>query len=140
MDNTNRINLELIPVNGVDKSVNCANCPSACCREGMVLPLTRGEAATLEDAGTQMHQLDRSESRGRRPGRGRKFYRFDSNCGNLAIDPETGQTSCEIYGSDNYPKVCTEFTMGSYACALTQLKRIDMGEDRAVEPVEASKP
>lgn len=129
MLNNNRLSLSIVPVGGIDKQVSCANCPSACCRAGMVIPLSGKEADIIASAGTDMQKLDRHETVGHHAGIGRKFYKLLSDCGNLDIDPNTGQMQCKIWHTKDYPKACNRFTEGSYNCVDVQLTRIGSGQD-----------
>lgn len=131
--NYNRINLDIIPVGGVDKSIQCSDCPSACCREGMVIPLTKPEAQMMQANGTDMRPVDtKGEFRARAALLGTTLYRLESDCANLSIDPETGTSSCSIYNTPEFPKACRKFTMGSAACAITQTTRVGWGQDEFV--------
>lgn len=133
MENRNpAINPNSVPVDGVDAQLSCAMCPSACCREGMIVPLTPDEANMMQSSGTEITQLD-GRKNSKMAGKGREMYRLDSDCGNLQTSPD-GAMSCRVYETSEYPQACREFTMGSYACALVQELRVRSGEDRRSLP------
>ena len=127
MKNFNRLNLDIVPINGVDKDVTCSKCPSACCRKGMAIPLSRAEHRSMQAAGTDMRELP-VDVRGRRRVFGRKLYLLASDCGNLGV-AEDGTTFCSVYAQQEFPRACGEFAMGGYGCVSTQLSRIVHGED-----------
>lgn len=135
MENKHRridLNLDVIPVNGVNPDVSCAKCPSACCREGMALELNPDEAAMLVENGTVLRKLSRRDVKragAEKPVKGNDMYVFESNCGNLTVDPDTNETGCAIYGTDQYPRTCAAFKMGGAACVSVQRTRINRGED-----------
>lgn len=134
MKNRNRIDLTIIPVNGSDPNIDCAKCPSACCREGMTLPLSAEEADYLSAAGTELEAVEVSRKDRRRRGLGKQtFYALKSDCGNLVID-DTGNTSCGAFDNESpfRPKICGEFVMGGFACASLQIYRQRSGEDEFV--------
>ncbi len=127
MENQNNPRLDLVPVGGVDSEVSCSKCPSACCRAGVVLKLSVEEARTLREAGTELEKLPNGNR-----WLGRKSYLLASTCGNLVIDPETGATSCKIWDTEKYPRVCRDFPMGGYWCVVIQGWRIRRGEDTEI--------
>lgn len=134
MENRNRIDLTIIPVNGVDPDIDCGKCPSACCREGMTLPLSAEEAAHLAAVGTELEPVKLSRMERWRKGLGNQaFFNLKSDCGNLATNDE-GHTFCGVFEAESpvRPKVCGEFVMGGYACAGVQLYRQKNGEDEFV--------
>lgn len=132
MKNANYPSLDLVPVGGVDANISCDKCPSACCRAGVSIPLTKNEALTLKNAGTELRLLAREELKGRRAGIGKKVYELMSNCGNLLIDEDTGKSSCTIHNQPNYPNACGEFLMGGYQCAKIQQRRVELGQDTLI--------
>ena len=139
MKNRNpRLELSIIPINGTDPSIQCSSCPAACCREGMILPLSGAEAEHLREAGTDLAPLSKEETEGRRAPFRRRFYRLDSACGNLAINAVTSEAMCDAYDSPDRPRICDEFTMGGFACAQTQLWRIETGQDERGDAQQTS--
>ena len=131
MENRNRIDLKIIPINGVDKDVSCRNCPSACCRKGMVIPLSGHEAELLVQAGTTLEEHHISRRERRRLGIGKEtLYRFQSDCGNLATT-EDGASYCKAFDQESpiRPSICSEFKEGGYDCGAIQLARIAWGQD-----------
>ena len=127
MNNQNNPRLDVVPVGGVDPEVSCSKCPSACCRAGVVLKLSAREAGTLREAGTELGEPPNGNRL-----LGSKSYLLASDCGNLAIDPETGATSCKIWGTKEYPRVCRDFPVGGYWCVEIQDSRIRRGEDTKI--------
>lgn len=100
----------------VNENVSCSGCSSLCCREGTAIPLTESEAIQIRDAGTVLRQMDQSECEGNKPGRGKDFYRMETDCGNL--DPGTGL--CGDYA--NRPGECRAFKTGSFMCAVMRIR------------------
>ena len=118
--------------------VSCAKCSSACCRKGVILPLTEDEYRFLTDAGTELaeHFPSVIEPRLlRKPIIKPPLYKMLSNC--AFNNPDTGE--CEAYVSDERPDICTKFRMGSSACVAIQRSRVMSGEDD-VAPVELGMP
>ncbi|SRR5581483_4523835 len=113
--------------------IHCGNCEAACCRRGTSIPLTDTEVHTLEMAGTVL-RYDKREpaSRLQTFARGvgrllhqkvadtRAFYAFESDCGNLRENPETGQLMCAIYEDPERPAVCEAFKQGTYQCMVVR--------------------
>jgi hypothetical protein len=136
MRNFNRIDLGIFVDESVDRTISCGNCPSACCRKGMAIHLMESEANSLRLSGTELTEIDVPQEERRRLKLGKaSYYRLDSDCGNLVIG-EDGQTSCLVYGYESplRPHACDEFVMGGIACAATQAKRVERGEDEFVIP------
>lgn len=107
-----------------DGEVSCSACAGLCCRANTALPLSKDEVAQLSAAGTDLRRMDRGEYGSYRPGRGRKFYEFLSDCGNL--DQETGL--CTDYA--NRPRICSEFEVGEFACEMMRMHKgvsVDLG-------------
>ena len=118
-----RQQLPLIIESRPDARSLCGACIGACCVRNTVLPLSPPEAAQLTEAGTEMRQLPKDERDGNKPGRGREFYVFDSDCGNLVDDPESGARVCGQYASR--PRICREFQAGSFSCMAIRAQRLD---------------
>lgn len=118
-----RQQLPLIIESRPDVRSLCGACIGACCVQDTVLPLSPPEAVQLTEAGTEMHQLPKNERQGNRPGRGREFYVFDSDCGNLVDDPESGTRVCAQYALR--PRICRDFQAGSFACMSIRAKRLE---------------
>jgi hypothetical protein len=94
--------------------IDCESCVGACCLKDTVLPLTEAEAEGLYMAGTEMRKLSKSDYRGGRPDRGKKFYLLKTDCGNL--DPDTRQCN----GYETRPAACREFKTGGFLCRETR--------------------
>ena len=118
MRNSNRLSLDIIPIDGTDKDVTC---------KGMAIPLTRAEHRSMQAAGTDLYELP-VDMRGRRRVLGRKLYLLTSDCAHLSV-AEDGATSCSVYEQQEFPRACGEFVMGGYGCVSTQLSLIVHGED-----------
>jgi Fe-S-cluster containining protein len=128
MKNNNRLQLDGISPGGTDPAVDCKNCPAACCRKDMAIPLSSREATTLRQAGTQLLEMDSHDVSIRAPF-GTKFFRLLTDCGNLSIDLTTGDTRCKVWQTDEYPRACDKFPMGGFNCVSTQMARITRGQD-----------
>lgn len=114
--------------------MSCSECPSACCRQGTILPLTHDEAWSLIEAGSglesypedEKHSLTRRQRR-----RGISFYKLDTDCGNLQLPEDGGAGKCDAFGSPERPLICREFTVGDLACRTA---RIENGLDSIPKP------
>lgn len=95
---------------------NCGSCAvaSACCRKGIAAPFTRKEARQIIEAGTELRQIERSELSHRKPGRGKEFYEFLSDCANL-----DAAGKCSIY--EYRPEICRQFAEGGLTCQLLHI-------------------
>jgi Fe-S-cluster containining protein len=102
-----------------DGEISCSSCKGLCCRKGVSIALSRGEAVQIETAGTELRQMDRSEWQDRpgnhHPGFRRDWYELQTDCGNL--DQETGL--CGDY--ENRPRVCREVPVGGYGCEVIRI-------------------
>lgn len=112
--------------------VQCERCPAACCRSGVIMPLSDGEAQVLQEAGTilepfAMHdQYPKEIAMARKSGR--QLCTLLSDCGNLQQNPD-GTTRCRIWHNESYPDVCRGMKMGGFVCLSIQTARIKSGED-----------
>lgn len=111
-----RENREEIPIltteGGLDRP-SCATCIAACCLKNTVLSLNTSEADMMTNQGVQMRELSKDESRGHKPGRGKKHYLLEEDCANLGENAQ-GQRVCTIY--DRRPGACRDFKQGGFNC------------------------
>lgn len=127
-----------IPGSGVDEAISCGNCPSACCRKGMVMSLSDSEAAYLQDGGTSLEKMNKKSSimaRVLHLGSGKDSYMLKSDCSNLEIDSETNETSCIVFSEPERPEVCDNYKMGAYQCGRLQLARVASGQDEFADKI-----
>lgn len=138
----NRINLEIInaiPLDGVDTHIACSGCAAACCRKGVVMSLSANEVEFLDEAGTGLEKFDTSERSkiGKLvhrltvpPSEERELMKLTTDCGHLDVDEVTGRLICDAYYDESRPEVCGDFRVGSFVCALLQLKRLRQDQSR----------
>lgn len=55
-------------------------------------------------------------------------------CGNLVLDPETGQFTCKIYDDPRRPAICQQFSEGSPNCRTIQLQKAVISENDLAQP------
>ncbi len=134
--NGNPLDLDMVPLDGVDPRVRCGACPAVCCRKGTVVRLSPTDAEFLRQSGTELEKIAIQQSRVRSltllPGsHTKRYYVLQSDCGNLK-DREDGIAQCSEHDNPNRPSVCREFRMGGAACVIAQLASCDRRGDAPV--------
>ena len=97
------------------KHVSCGDCIGACCRGGMILPLTDVEARHLADNGTKLIRVSTALGffRGRfGKSSGSSEYLLDEDC--TFYNQQTNE--CEAFDSPERPRVCSDFPVGGEVC------------------------
>lgn len=113
------IPLEIISFSN-NGDVSCGDCVSACCRQGVIMPLSQDEASFMRETGTELepHAAPAIDGKFSRKERRLKFayYQMASDCGNLEIPEDGGPGVCSAFDNPERPVICGEFKTGSFCC------------------------